>query len=130
MCAGAERGSAASTRFTSRMVCSGFPCCRCSAAAPSCSPCDWVGGACARATTGASRSTTIASRGTVRLYLNFSALRIGLVQQQNLAGGDALDGLLLPAGPFDLDAGRGCLTQPEIQPQVAGAEVTSVRIHF
>src|SRR5450432_1775212 len=79
------------------------------------------------------------SRGTVRLYLRFSGLSwfsgswpesIGLIQQQNLAGANAVDRLLLPAGPLDLDASKGCVAQPEIQTRVAGAEVTSVGIDF
>src|SRR6185369_5151189 len=129
MCAGAERGSAASTRLTSRIVCSGFPCCRCSAATPSCAPCESAPGGCAQVVTEA-RTTAIRTRGTVRLYVRLSTLRIGLIQQQNLAGGNAVDRLLLPAGPLDLDAGNGGVAQPEIQTHVARTEVTSVRIDF
>src|SRR5580692_3257229 len=130
MCAGAERASVASTTLHSRIVCSAFPCCRCSAAAPSCPPCRSARGVCAQVMAEAKRKTAIWSRGTVRLYLRFSALRIGLIQQQNLAGANAVDRLLLPAGPLDLDAGKGCVAQPEIQTRVAGAEVTSVGIDF
>src|SRR5205823_5468798 len=129
MCAGAERGSAASTRLTSRIVCSVFPCCRCSAATPSCAPCESARGVCAHVTAEASRTTTIVSRGTVRLYRSLSALRIGLIHQQILAGGNAVDRLLLPARPLDLNAGTGRAAQAEIQTHVAGAEVTSVRIN-
>src|ERR1039457_1022625 len=134
MCAGAERGSVASTPLHSRIVCSAFPCCRCSAAAPSCTPCRSARGVCAQIMTEvmpeARRRIAIRSRGTVRLYLRLSELRIGLIQQQNLAGANAVDRLLLPAGPLDLDAGKGCVAQPEIQTHVAVAEVTSVRIDF
>src|SRR6185503_5830659 len=126
MCAGAERGSFASTRLTSRMVCSGLPCWRCSAAAPSCTPCCSARVVCAQLMTEARRTIAVRSRGTVRLYLRLSALRIGLIQQQNLPGGNAVDRLLLPAGPLDLDARNGRVAQPEIQTHVAGAEVTSV----
>src|SRR5450631_3215237 len=79
------------------------------------------------------------SRGTVRLYLRLSGFSwfsgswpksIGLIQQQNLAGANAVDRLLLPAGPLDLDASKGCVAQPEIQTRVARAEVTSVGIDF
>src|SRR3954451_6378118 len=88
--------------------------------------------------TEASSTTAIRSRGTVRLYLSLLALDIcldrglgiGLIQQQNLARGNAVDRLLLPAGPLDLDASNGCVAQPEMQTRVAGAEVTPVRIDF
>src|ERR1039457_3124165 len=125
MCAGAERGSVASTTLHSRIACSTLPCCKCSAAAPSCAPCRSARGVCAQGMAEAKRKTAIWS-GTVRLYLRLSALRLGLIQQQNLAGANAVDRLLLPAGPLDLDAGKGCGAQPEIQTRVAGAEVTSV----
>src|SRR6185369_846687 len=78
----------------------------------------------------ARRTTAIWSRGTVRLYRRLSALRIGLIQEQNLAGANAVECLLLPAGPLDFDASKGCVAQPEIQTHVAGAEITSVGIDF
>src|SRR5450755_4661035 len=98
MCAGAKRGSAASTALHSRIACSTFPCCKCCAAAPSCAPCSGLG-VCAQLMAEAKRRTATRS-GTVRLYLRLSALRIGLIQQQNLAGVNAVDRLLLPAGPL------------------------------
>src|SRR5690242_10207046 len=76
------------------------------------------------------RNTTIWRRRTAGLDLKFSALRIGLIQQRNLVGANAVDRLLLPAGPFDLNASKGCVAQPEIQTRVAGAEITSVGIDF
>src|ERR1051325_2129571 len=78
----------------------------------------------------ARRKAAIRSRGTVRLYRRLSALCIGLIQQQNLAGANAIERLLLSAGPLDFDAGEGCIAQPEIQTHVAGAEVTPVGIDF
>src|SRR5690242_13014735 len=118
MCAGAERGSAASTPLHARTVCSSLPCCRCSAAALSCA-CRSARGDCDQVMAEASRKTEIRSRGTVRLYRRLSALRIGLIQHQNLAGANAVDRLLLPTGPLDLDASQGCVAQPEIQTRVA-----------
>src|SRR5271157_657857 len=108
MCAGAERGLVASTALHSRIACSAFPCCRCSAATPSCAPSRSARGVCAQVMDEARRTTAIGSRGMVRLYLRLSALRIGLIQQQNLVGANAVDRLLLPAGPLDLDASKGC----------------------
>src|SRR5689334_11256999 len=118
MCAGAERGSAASTPFDARIACSSLPCCRCSAAVLSCA-CTSARGVCAQLMTEARRTTAIQSHGTVRLYRTVSALRIGLIQQQNLAGANAVDRLLLPTGPLDLDAHKACAAQPEIQTRVA-----------
>src|ERR1051325_2954293 len=124
MCAGAERGSADNTALHSRIARSTFPCCRCSEAMPSCRPCCWARGVCAQAITEPRRKTGSHSRGTVRLYRRLSALRIGLIQHQNLAAFHAVDRLLLSAGPLDLDAGNACGAQPEIQTRVAGAKVT------
>src|SRR5215831_13293860 len=76
------------------------------------------------------RTTAIRSRSTVGLHLRLLTLRIGLIQQQSLAGANAVDRLLFSAGPLDLDARDGCVAQPKIQTRVAGAEVTSVGVDF
>src|ERR1051326_4018336 len=62
MCAGADRGLAASTVLHSRMVCAAPPCCRCAAAAWSC-----AASCAARGRTNVNHTVTNV-RGTVRLY--------------------------------------------------------------